>query len=359
MSEFLQNEKSAVEPVNIGLQPVGPGCPSFIIAEVAQAHDGSLGLAHSYIDAAKKAGADAIKFQTHIASAESTKAEPFRTKFSFQDDTRYEYWKRMEFTREQWAGLSRHAADAGLLFLSSPFSVEAVELLDKIGVPAWKIGSGEINNPFLLQAVLDTKKPVLLSSGMSDWNELSAAVDRIQSTSSPLVVFQCTSKYPVPMSDIGLNVIHEMRDEFRVPVGLSDHSGTVYPSLAAMAQGADIVEVHVVFSKDMFGPDTPASLTLNELQLLSEARDAFHEMRINPVDKNKMSRELSSMRSLFNKSVALRSDQKKDTVLEREMLTVKKPGTGIPAKDLDSCIGRRLRHAVSADRVLDWRDLEV
>ncbi len=345
--------------INIGGRVVGENEPALIIAEVAQAHDGSLGLAHSYIDAAQKAGADAIKFQTHIASAESTKAEPFRVNFSYQDNTRYEYWKRMEFTQEQWEGLSKHAAEAGLLFLSSPFSIEAVNLLNELGIPAWKVGSGELNNPYLLQAMLDTGKPILLSSGMSSWDELSTAVDIIQKASNPLALFQCTSKYPTSMSDIGLNIIHDMRDKFQVPVGLSDHSGTIYPSLAAMAQGADLIEVHIVFNKEMFGPDTMASVTLEDLRLLSETRYAFNKMMANPVEKDEMSKELSSLRDIFNKSVALRSSQKRGTVLSEDMLTVKKPGTGIPAQELTRCIGCRLRHAVSTERVLEWHDLEV
>src|SRR5262245_60624614 len=118
----------------------------WIVAEVAQAHDGSLGMAHAYIDAIGNAGADAVKFQTHIAAAESTPNEPWRVKFSPQDATRYDYWKRMEFTEEQWHGLKKHAVECGLEFLSSPFSVEAVDLLTRVGVAAWKVASGEINN---------------------------------------------------------------------------------------------------------------------------------------------------------------------------------------------------------------------
>src|SRR5215471_8334229 len=116
-----------------------------IVAEVAQAHDGSLGFAHAFIDAIAAAGADAVKFQTHIAAAESTPAEPWRVKFSRQDETRYDYWRRMEFTEAQWRGLKAHADERGLLFLSSPFSVEAVDLLARVGVAAWKIASGEVS----------------------------------------------------------------------------------------------------------------------------------------------------------------------------------------------------------------------
>ena len=132
---------------------------ALIIAEVAQAHDGSLGAAHAYIDAAARAGADAVKFQTHIAAAESSPAEPWRVKFSLQDATRYDYWRRMEFTEEQWAGLRMHADERGLQFLSSPFSVEAAQLLRRVGVSAWKIASGEVNNVPLFDFMLSTGLP--------------------------------------------------------------------------------------------------------------------------------------------------------------------------------------------------------
>jgi N,N'-diacetyllegionaminate synthase len=125
-----------------------------IIGEVALTHDGSLGLAHAFVDAIAAAGADAVKFQTHIAAAESTPSEPFRVKFSRQDETRYDYWKRMEFTEEQWRGLAHHARDRGIVFLSSPFSVQAIELLDRIGMPLWKIASGETSNTMLLDRIL-------------------------------------------------------------------------------------------------------------------------------------------------------------------------------------------------------------
>src|SRR4051812_45843260 len=151
-----------------------------IVGEVALSHDGSLGLAHAFIDAIARAGADAVKFQTHIAAAESTPAEPWRVRFSSQDPTRYDYWKRMEFTADQWLTLKRHADERKLIFLSSPFSVEAVQLLHRVGVPAWKVASGEISNGPLFDAVLETRLPILLSTGMSDLTEIDRAVARVQ-----------------------------------------------------------------------------------------------------------------------------------------------------------------------------------
>jgi len=178
--------------ITIQDRKIGKGEPSFLIAEVAQTHDGSLGLAHSFVDAAADAGADAIKFQTHIAAAESTVEEQFRVNFSYKDKTRYDYWKRMEFTEEEWRGLYEHARQRNIIFLSSPFSVEAVELLDRIGVSAWKIGSGELNNDLLFFAIAGTKKPILLSTGMSNWKEISGTVETIKDYKNPLALFQCT-----------------------------------------------------------------------------------------------------------------------------------------------------------------------
>jgi N,N'-diacetyllegionaminate synthase len=337
---------------------IGKSEPCFIIAEVSQAHDGSLGFAHSFIDAVADAGADAIKFQTHIAHAESTKDEEFRINFSYEDKTRFDYWRRMEFTAEQWEGLYRHALERNLMFLSSAFSGEAVELLDKLGIPAWKVGSGETGNSLLLSKMAQTGKPILLSTGMSGWDEITETIQIIQNQGNPLAVFQCTSKYPNSFDEVGLNVLNELRKRFEVPVGLSDHSGSVYPVLAAMAVEANLVEVHVTFHRAMFGPDVPASVTLEELKFLTQARDAFYRMERNPVDKNKMASELSPMRSLFNKSVALKNDMIKGTVLQDDMLTGKKPGSGIPVTEIKQCVGKMLTRDVSANSILRRSDLK-
>ncbi|MGH6719788.1 MAG: N-acetylneuraminate synthase family protein [Alphaproteobacteria bacterium] len=346
-----------VDRFTVAGRPIGAGAKCFLVAEVAQTHDGSLGLAHSFVDAIALAGADAVKFQTHVAAAESTPAEPFRVEFSYADATRYDYWKRMEFTAEQWGGLKAHAEDRGLVFLSSPFSLAAVELLRGLGIGAWKVASGEISNPPLLDAMIATGKPILLSTGLSGWDEIAAAVARFDTAGLAFAVLQCTSRYPTPLAAVGLNVMDQMR-RFGGPVGLSDHSGTIYPALAAMARGAAIVEVHATFHKAMFGPDVPASLTLDQIRTLAEARDAIHDMDAHPVDKDAADAELAHVRALFNKSVALVAPKARGTVLDAAMLTTKKPADGIPARELGACVGRRLARDVPADRVLAWDDLE-
>ena len=284
------------------------GTGSIIVAEVAQSHDGSLGLAHAFIDAIAAAGADAVKFQTHLAAAESTRREPWRVQFSPQDTTRYDYWRRMEFTEPQWAALKRHAEERGLLFLSSPFSIDAVDLLARLGVAAWKVPSGEVSNIPLLDAIGRHGAPVLLSSGMSEVSELDDAVAHIAATGNPYAVLQCTTAYPCPPDRVGLNILSFFRQRYSCAVGLSDHSGTPYPSLAAAVLGADVLEVHVTLSREMFGPDVSASLTTAELREMVKGVRFIETMMTNPVDKNALGVDLQPLRQLFTKSVVARID---------------------------------------------------
>jgi len=330
-----------------------------IIAEVAQAHDGSLGMAHAFIDAVAHAGADAVKFQTHIASAESSPAEPWRVKFSFQDATRFDYWKRMEFTEPQWLGLKEHATDKGLKFLSSPFSIEAVELLTRVGVSAWKVASGEFNNTPMLDRMLDTRLPILLSTGMSRLAEIETAVDRIRPRTTSLTVMQCTSEYPCPPEKVGLNLLQVFRRRFGCGVGLSDHSGTIYPGLAAATIGIEALEVHVTLSREMFGPDVKASVTTTELRLLSEGVRFIERMRLNPVTKDNMAAELAPLRSMFSKSVAARRALVAGQTICPDDLTLRKPGTGMSADQLPLLIGRRVRRDIAAGEFLRDTDIEV
>lgn len=327
------------------------GC--VVIAEVAQAHDGSLGFAHAHIDAAADAGADAVKFQTHIADAESTPAEPWRVKFSRQDDTRFEYWQRMEFSEAQWEGLRDHALERGLLFLSTPFSPEAVELLDRVGVCAWKVASGEVTNLPMLTQMAETGKPILLSTGMSSWAEIDEAFATVRHLAADIAVFQCTTSYPNPPEQIGFNVLGELRDRYGVPVGLSDHSASVAAGLAAVALGAELLEVHLALSPWMYGPDVKASLTVEQLTSLTSGVRFIERALDNPVDKDKVAEEMSGLRSTFGKSIVASRDLPAGTVLEPTHLALKKPGMGLPASRLGGLVGRRLVTEVKRNQQID------
>jgi N-acetylneuraminate synthase len=329
-----------------------------VIGEVGLAHDGSLGYAHAFIDEVARAGADAVKFQTHIAAAESTPAEPFRVKFSRQDASRYDYWKRMEFSEAQWRELAAHAADRGLLFLSSPFSIEAVDLLTRVGMPIWKVASGEVGNLAMLDRMIATGAPVILSSGMSSIAELDASVNRVRRAGRTLAVVQCTTAYPCPPERIGLNVIPFLRERYQCLSGLSDHSGTIYPGLAAATLGAEVLEVHVTMSRGMFGPDVPASVTMEEMRQLVDGIRFIETMTAHPVDKDAVAADMAPLRAIFTKSVVARVAVPAGTILTGEHLAAKKPGTGIPAERLTELLGRRVVRELAPDEPLRAGDTE-
>ncbi len=316
---------------------------TFIIAEIGQAHEGSLGILHSYIDAVATTGVDAIKFQTHIAEAESSQYEPFRVKFSYEDDTRYNYWKRMGFTFEQWVGIKEHCDRVGLEFISSPFSQTAVDWLEKLNVKRYKIGSGEVNNLLMLQKIALTGKQVLLSSGMSSFEELDASVNFLKNFGNDLAIFQCTTSYPTPPERIGLNVIPDLIHRYNVPVGLSDHSGSIHPFVAAVAMGASYLEFHATFDRRMFGPDTTSSLTIDEIKQLVDGVRLVETSLNNPIDKTNNS-AFEGLKKIFEKSLALNKDLPAGHILCFDDLETKKPsGYGISAKNFETVIGKKLK----------------
>ena len=329
----------------------------YIIAEIAQAHDGSLGILHSYIDAVSKTGVNAIKFQTHIAKAESSEFEPFRVNFSYVDKTRYDYWKRMEFSYEQWKEIKQHCEDVGLEFLSTPFSIAAVDLLEKLEVKKYKIGSGEVSNLLLLEKVAQTYKPVILSSGMSNYKELDEAVKVFKDKNIEYSILQCTSEYPTRPETWGLNVILELKNRYKVTVGFSDHSGSLYPSLAAAALGAEVFEFHVIFHKELFGPDTKASILIDQIPVLVNGLKQIAISLKNPINKNDIS-NYNLVKKIFEKSLAVNKNLKRGHVITFRDLEAKKPsGKGIPANQFNNVIGKRLNKDKKEYDFLNKEDL--
>jgi len=314
----------------------------FIIVEIGQAHDGSLGILHSYIDVLANIGVNAIKFQTHIAEAESSIHEPFRIKFSYEDNTRYDYWKRMEFTLDQWKEIKKHCDDVGLEFISSPFSNMAVDWLEEIGVQKYKIGSGEVNNFLMLEKIAKTGKDIILSSGMSSYSELDEAIDFLKFYDNKISILQCTTKYPTPAKDIGLNVISALKKRYNLSVGLSDHSGTIYPSIASIRDGAEILEFHAVFHKSMFGPDSKASLSIDEVKQLVEGVRFIEISSQHNIDKEN-NKKFQELKQIFEKSLCINKDMKAGEIILFNDLEAKKPFSyGIPSKEYKRVIGKKL-----------------
>ena len=315
----------------------------FIIAEIGQAHDGSLGVLHSYIDAVAETGVDAIKFQTHIAEAESSASEPFRVNFSYEDKTRFDYWKRMSFSKLQWKEIKAHCDEVGLEFMSSPFSQAAVDLLESIGIQRYKIGSGEVNNFLMLEKIAKTNKPIILSSGMSSFAELDAAIDFLMPFGNELSILQCTTSYPTLPSQLGLNVITELIERYpSLKVGYSDHSANISTGVAAVSLGAKILEFHAVFDQRMFGPDATSSLTIDQITQLVDQIRFISDGLDQPVDKNDTSK-YTELKKIFEKTLAVNKNLPKGHKITFEDLEAKKPAhMGINAKDFRSVVGKYL-----------------
>jgi N,N'-diacetyllegionaminate synthase len=315
---------------------------TFVIAEIAQAHDGSVGILHSLVKAAASTGVDAVKFQVHIAEAESSALEPFRIKFSHVDSTRFDYWQRMELPFEQWQAIKQLCDDLGVEFLATPFSNAAVDLLERLNVKRYKVGSGDINNLLLLDKLSQTGKEIILSTGLATLDELDNAISLLKGKKIPYSLLQCTTKYPTEASDIGLPWIAKLRAKYDCPVGLSDHSGKIYAGLGAVALGATVVEAHITFDRRMFGPDAPASLTIDELAQLIEGIRFLEQARGSGEDKV-ISHKKQDLKQMFGKALAVNRPMLSGDTITFDCLEGKKPAdAGISIGEFETVLGKTL-----------------
>ena len=325
-----------------------------IIAEIGSIHDGSIGNALKAVEAAAACGADVVKFQTHIAEAETLADAPMPP--YFKGESRMDYLRRTAFSLPQWKQLAQHCGEHGVRFLSSPFSLEAVYLLEEVGVELYKIPSGEVSNLPLLERVAATGKTVYLSSGMSDWAELDRAVEVLRK-GGPLVVMQCSSAYPCAPERVGLNVMLEMQQRYGLPVGLSDHSLGYAACISAAALGATVVEKHFTFSRLMYGSDARHSMEPDEFKAFCSHVKESAIIRANPVDKNDL-QDYRDMKRIFEKSVVTARAVQARQSLQFADLAFKKPGDGIPAARYTELLGRQVRHALTPDHKITWEDLK-
>ena len=324
-----------------------------IIAEIGSVHDGSIGNALKAVEAAAACGADVVKFQTHIAEAETIANAPMPS--YFDGEPRMDYFKRTAFTFEQWKHIAHHCEEHNVRFLSSPFSIEAVNLLEEVGVEIYKIPSGEVSNLPLLERVSASRKKVYLSSGMSNWAELDQAVAVLRK-GGPLTVMQCTSAYPCEPKSVGLNVMLEMQQRYGLPVGLSDHTLGHAACISAAALGATVVEKHFTFSRLMYGSDAQHSMEPGEFKEFCAHVKEAATIRENPVDKNDLQPYLD-MKRIFEKSVVTAYALNAGQVLSASELAFKKPGDGIPASRQAELVGRKLRYGLPPDHMIKWEDL--
>lgn len=338
--------------IPIGDHSIGEGERCFIIAEAGANHNRDLNMAKALIDAAAEAGCDAVKFQTYSADTLYSKKTPPFTYLGKQNV--YELIKRCELPREWQGELLEYAQKRSILFLSTPFDVQAVDQLDEIGVAAFKMASFELVDTSLLHYVASKGKPIILSTGMANLGEIEEAIQVIESTGNEqIILLHCTSLYPAPLEDVNLLAMKTMKDSFGYPVGFSDHTTGTTIAVAAVAMGAHVIEKHFTLSRKFSGPDHgPFALEPEELNMMvrkiRDVEKAFGDGR-----KRRSSKE-EEMAQKGRRSVIAAQDIPQGTTITREMLVIKRPGTGIPPKFIHLIVGRTAKQTIFKDDPVTW-----
>lgn len=344
----------------VGDRVIGTGAPAFIIAEAGVNHNGDPALARRLVVEAAAAGADAVKFQTFRAADLVTRDAPkaaYQLETTGGDGGQREMLARLELAPAAHVTLRDESASRGIVFFSSPFDEVSADVLEALGVAVFKIPSGEITNLGLLRHVARKGRPMILSTGMSTLEEIAAAVGAIRGAGDPpLALLQCVSAYPAPAEETNLRVMDTLRDRFGCPVGLSDHTTGIEIAIAAVARGAAIVEKHFTVDKALPGPDHRASLDPAEFVALVRSVRRV-EAALGDGDKRPMPSETDTRRVARKSLVAARPIGRGEQIT-RDMVAVKRPGTGISPADLERALGRTASRALAADEVIDWGALE-
>jgi len=344
-----------MKPVRIGDRGIGPGHPCFILAEAGVNHNGDVDLALKLVDAAADAGADAVKFQTfkadRLVSPEAAKAA-YQVEATGGGESQLEMLRGLELSQEAHWKILAHARERGILMLSTPFDAESADFLDRLGLPAFKIGSGEITNLPLLAHVAAKGKPLILSTGMAWLAEVAEAVRTVRDAGArDLVLLHCVSNYPAEPRDVNLRAMRTMADAFGVPVGYSDHTVGNEVALAAVALGACVIEKHFTLDRSLPGPDHKASVEPAELASLVRGIRVV-EQALGHGRKEPTAAEADTAR-VARKSLVMARDVQAGTVLTEDMVAIKRPGTGLPPAMLKDVVGRTLRQDVKAGTVID------
>ncbi|WP_277552382.1 N-acetylneuraminate synthase family protein [Halobaculum limi] len=337
--------------MKIGTTAIGTSEPPYVIAEVGINARDDLELAEAHIDAAAEAGADAVKFQTHIPQAEMVQSE---MEHLGHGDV-FDVVAGNQFTKQEHKRLQSRCAEKDVNFLSTPFSTEAVELLDDIGVPAIKIGSGELTNYPLLRKAAETGRPLLISTGMSDFETIQDTFDFIEPKASQVALLYCVSAYPADPDDMNLDTISRMKDEFGVPIGFSDHSTGTRVSSVAMAKGADFVEKHFTIDRRLPGPDQAVSIEPEEMAELAAFSETVQDTRGH---EKEITQEEADVKLWARHSVVTTSPLSEGDVLSEKVMTTKRPGTGIPAEEFYSVVGRTLAKDLEENSIIHYSDLK-
>lgn len=327
----------------------------YIIAEAGVNHNGDINIAKRLVDAAATAGADAVKFQTFQAQnlvCKSAKKAEYQLETTEQSETQYQMLKKLELTEEMHRELISYCNAQGIQFLSTPFDVNSVELLERYQLPIMKISSGEITNYPYLKKIGSTKKKVILSTGMSTLDEVKSAVKVLQDNgTTDIVVLHCNTEYPTPMSDVNLRAMVTLRKELGLNVGYSDHTNGIEAAIAAVALGACVIEKHFTLDRTMAGPDHKASLEPEELKaMIAAVRNV--ERALGDGEKRPSDSEKKNI-AIVRKSIVAKRDIAIGEMLSEENITTKRPGTGISPMEWENVIGKAATRNYKMDELIE------
>jgi len=353
--------KKSLKDIQIKNKFIGYDHPCFIIAEAGVNHNGRLDLAKKLVDAAAKAGVDAVKFQFFEASkvvTDDAEMAEYQKENLQSNESQVEMLKKLELNEENHKILKDYAEKKGLIFLSTPHSGdEAVDALERMDMAAYKIGSGDLTNKPFLEHVAKTQKPIFLSTGMATMPEVKKAIEWIRKAGNDkIIALHCTSNYPCPYDEVNMNAMKTMMNELDCLVGYSDHTiGTEIPILAR-AMGACLVEKHYTLDKNMEGPDHKASADPEELKFIVKSiRNIEKAFGWSEKKPNKSEKPIMDM---VRKSLVADKDIKKGKKIEPKDIFIKRPGTGIQPEDYDKVIGKKAKADIKKNKLISWEKLE-
>ena len=344
------------QPIKIGRQRVGDRLPAYVIAEAGVNHNGDVAMAIRLAEAAKEAGADSVKFQTFRAERVATAAAPkadYQLRSTSPEESQVEMLKKLELSMDDYMQLVNACKAIDITFLSTPYGIEDIEFLEELGVPAYKVASALLVEPFFLRKLAATQKPIILSTGLATLSEAADAVDTLVSAgNSQVIVLQCTTNYPSALADTHLRAMTTMRESLGTLVGYSDHTETPAAILAAIARDACVIEKHLTLDRQLPGPDHACSVEPQELkELITQIREV--ECLLGSPEKRPTAAERENLVGMRRSIVSAR-DIPQGTRLTEADLTAKRPATGISPTQWDDIVGRKARGDISADTVLTW-----
>lgn len=340
--------------LKIADRSIGQGYPCFIIAEAGVNHNGDIDMAMRMIDAAVKAGADAIKFQTFKADSLVTpdaRMAEYQKANMGSERTQYQMLKELELADDTWPRLKAYCDERNIIFLSTPFDEKSAQMLEEMDVPTYKIGSGEITNIPLLRCIAAYGKPIILSTGMATLGEIEQAISAIKEEgNNKIALLHCVTSYPAPYESVNLKTMNTLKTAFGLDVGYSDHTLGIEMTVAAAVLGASIIEKHFTLDRNMVGPDHKASLEPYELEYMVQC---IRHVESGLGDGIKtVGEEEQKIKTVARRSITAKVDIKAGTVIDKSYLAVKRPAVGLPPTFIDYIAGRRARRDIPKDTVI-------